>query len=418
MIASPDRRSLALIQMMAAPLPGPPVQILRNGWFSAAGFFHNAQLGEIEEGGPGAAACEVAFYLPEGTPAKAWVACRADSKGGATIVARCAPANRYLEDEPVLAQITKTFREPARPAGGPPTPAAYPQDGVSYTRFTDPQAGTFTVDVPQGWDVRGGLNHFNLGDRRMFVEARSPEGILALYGDPDCPQSFYHTQMSFEGLPIPSATGCVFLNLPASSKKLTAYYLKNVAPKRLGAFRVIDERERPDIIQAALRHIQEMGIAIPRTLKMTTNEVRIEASGRIGSCLGASMCDTAHSFGLGEPWEGSVTIWLAPPHLANVAEQVARRMIDTFLPTPRLAQIVQQDQPGFFERTPARQQPSPLTRKNGIQHIQQPVAIRKNLVTCGCGVWRLHAASSRTPVGATHRQGPQGEVGAAPVHRR
>ncbi|HEV2576873.1 MAG TPA: hypothetical protein VGU25_06655 [Acidobacteriaceae bacterium] len=70
----------------------------------------------------------------------------------------------------------------------------------AWTQFTDPNEHAFTVDVPSGWTVRGGLFRFGYSDERVMVDMRSPDGHINIrLGDVSLPNYAlptppYHTR--------------------------------------------------------------------------------------------------------------------------------------------------------------------------------------------------------------------------------
>jgi len=71
--------------------------------------------------------------------------------------------------------------------------------GTAWTHFQDPFEHAFTVDVPQGWTVRGGLFRFGFSDQRPMVDLRSPDEKIAVrIGDVSVPSytlpNAYHTR--------------------------------------------------------------------------------------------------------------------------------------------------------------------------------------------------------------------------------
>jgi hypothetical protein len=75
-----------------------------------------------------------------------------------------------------------------------PVPAdLVPVPGITWTRFTDPNEHAFSVDVPQGWKIDGGLARRTGIDTSDFLRALSPDGsIVLIMGDPDLP-AMQHT---------------------------------------------------------------------------------------------------------------------------------------------------------------------------------------------------------------------------------
>lgn len=47
---------------------------------------------------------------------------------------------------------------------------------ISWTKFEDPFEHAFTIDVPQGWAVKGGLFRIGYSDVRPMVDMTSPDG--------------------------------------------------------------------------------------------------------------------------------------------------------------------------------------------------------------------------------------------------
>ena len=60
----------------------------------------------------------------------------------------------------------------ARSSGAAAAPA--------WTQFQDPMEHAFSVQVPQGWTVRGGLFRLGFSDERPMVDVRSPDGKVAV----------------------------------------------------------------------------------------------------------------------------------------------------------------------------------------------------------------------------------------------
>jgi signal transduction histidine kinase/DNA-binding NarL/FixJ family response regulator len=97
----------------------------------------------------------------------------------------------------IIDQAWQLYQDPPaaytpQPAKGGEQPAslAAPPPALAFERFTEPQMGTFQIEVPREWQVRGGFRHPGLGNRRLF-EAHSPQGVSVFFGD-HCQQVFYH----------------------------------------------------------------------------------------------------------------------------------------------------------------------------------------------------------------------------------
>ena len=59
--------------------------------------------------------------------------------------------------------------------------AGSPQSAVSFATWRDPNEGAFTVSVPRGWTVTGGLRRASQIDPRAAVDLRSPDGVMHVF---------------------------------------------------------------------------------------------------------------------------------------------------------------------------------------------------------------------------------------------
>jgi hypothetical protein len=60
----------------------------------------------------------------------------------------------------------------------PPNPAT--QSNIQWVRYTDSAEGAFSVDVPVGWQIQGGMYRFGYFDVRWMIDARSLDGKTIL----------------------------------------------------------------------------------------------------------------------------------------------------------------------------------------------------------------------------------------------
>ena len=254
--------------------------------------------------------------------------------GGYSVIAAAALEEIYPHVEAILQRILNSFQRTAATAIVP----------LAYNSFTDPTAGSFTIDVPQGWRVRGGLHRPGLGDRRVWVEAISPQGIVILNGDPNCPQCFAYYPLNPQNVMIPTPQGCAFLNIAPSAQKLHDYYVKHVADKGLGAMKAVSQKERPDLAALDIQLVKAQNIPVAKSMQVNVLETRFSAPNRTAVCYASCWNDPTTSLGFMTVWTGGILVWLAPPGLEAVAEQVVQRMRTSFRVTQKLYQIIQQDE--------------------------------------------------------------------------
>lgn len=80
-----------------------------------------------------------------------------------------------------LSLLCFAYQTPANRSGARNTAASGPQTAdtkLAWRQFEDPNEHAFTVDVPQGWTVSGGLFRLGYSDERPMVDMRSPDGEI------------------------------------------------------------------------------------------------------------------------------------------------------------------------------------------------------------------------------------------------
>jgi hypothetical protein len=89
-----------------------------------------------------------------------------------------------------LATLAALWIPGAAGAAGVPGPLATPADAasapLSYAEWREPGEGAFTVSVPAGWSVEGGVTWNSLFSPRQWVRVRSPDNqVVAFVGAPN-----------------------------------------------------------------------------------------------------------------------------------------------------------------------------------------------------------------------------------------
>src|SRR5579871_2380356 len=86
----------------------------------------------------------------------------------------------------VLSLTLLACREPASGLGS--GQASGGGSAVSWTQFADPFEHAFSLQVPQGWTIQGGLFRMGFSDERLMVNMRSPDGKIEIrFGDISVP---------------------------------------------------------------------------------------------------------------------------------------------------------------------------------------------------------------------------------------
>src|SRR6202451_3693400 len=83
---------------------------------------------------------------------------------------------------------------------GARTVTAAPAGNITWVKFTDPLEQAFTLEVPQGWTVKGGMFRLGYSDHREMVDMTSPDGKINIrLGDLSIPPYFLPHQLHHEG---------------------------------------------------------------------------------------------------------------------------------------------------------------------------------------------------------------------------
>jgi hypothetical protein len=131
------------------------------------------------------AALAVVDYAAGNGPGTAHVLCFMAGNIG-TVYAVAAPKQSFAQQSGALVGILKSFSfsgERSASAGGGGAQGA---PDVQFTKATDPNEGSFSVDVPQGWKSQLGTIRKSTIDVRSFVYTTSPDGLTIIrIGDPD-----------------------------------------------------------------------------------------------------------------------------------------------------------------------------------------------------------------------------------------
>lgn len=193
----------------------------------------------------------------------------------------CAREPAWRAQAGVMSQILNGFRYL------PPVfaPAAQREEtAVQWTVWHDPREGAFTVPVPAGWTVQGGMMRPNLLEWRPEVVATSPDGTVSVRVGDGRLEVFavpYALPM-VGGLPPgtkPSFAGGEFLDYLPGAQFLAGYYL----PKRFGQVADLQGMDLPEVAQQAFRARPPPA---PMQGRADAGMVRFELAGAAGRMVG------------------------------------------------------------------------------------------------------------------------------------
>lgn len=161
-------------------------------------------------------------------------------------------SNAALADRDKWDEYIKGLDEPVPHAVGPGDPGSATQNSpqLDFVQWRDPQEGSFTVDVPAGWQIEGGVKWNTIFSPRQWVKARNPEHTSLIFiGDPDLLPRFVpnlqYDQLGWRaGSEIQNTAGTrVLMDVYRPGELFAFAHAGTVCnrPQNLGTYRLNDE---------------------------------------------------------------------------------------------------------------------------------------------------------------------------------
>ncbi len=121
-----------------------------------------------------------------------------------------------------------------------------------FTKFTDPSENSFTVDVPSGWKVDGGLTRYGALDVRPWVKAVSPDNLVtAFIGDGKIsPCTMPTGTLSALGFRVGSNYNGTLIQPYMPARQFAETYAKMNLKPFLSNIQVVEEHDHPDVAAA------------------------------------------------------------------------------------------------------------------------------------------------------------------------
>ncbi|HEX8162684.1 MAG TPA: hypothetical protein VF538_12505 [Pyrinomonadaceae bacterium] len=246
---------------------------------------------------------------------------------------------RFQTMEPVFARILGSFRVTQSAAGGGARPEAYdPLAGLQFQRWVDPTESAFSVEVPAGWRVWGGIKRASTISRQQEVVAQSPDGqINVRSGDVRLPPQYIEPNQTLdslgthEGQLYPGTTSLVLRFRPAAY--FAAEYAQRNMAQNCGNLRLLRQADRPDYIQG----LASRGLLLSRN-QYTAGEVVFTCQMGRQSYVGYLFAETSinRNPGVGNVWNVSrLDGFLAPAERATQADAVLQRLSTSFAINPQ-----------------------------------------------------------------------------------
>ncbi|MBX3413519.1 MAG: hypothetical protein KF708_12585 [Pirellulales bacterium] len=277
-----------------------------------------------------------------------WVAAKPGT--AATFTCAIAPAETFAQAAGLFAEILASLRLQG-------SVEETPDAGLAFETWRDPHENAFEVEIPQGWQVQGGLARFGESDTRPVIEVRSPDGSLRVYlGDAHTPTFV---------VPTPTLAGAGFVEgswyAPPlgmrmqvrrfmSGAQFARWFVTNTVAREMTSLRFTVVRNRPDLdrlLAGILRRAEAPDAERPLNAGELLYTCREQDRSFVGYAFAATL-EKPLSRGQGDQWSVVQNYgYLAPTELAPTAESVLRRMVASFRYEP--AWVAKQNHlaPGF-----------------------------------------------------------------------
>ncbi|HEX8127729.1 MAG TPA: hypothetical protein VF527_01280 [Pyrinomonadaceae bacterium] len=258
----------------------------------------------------------------------------ANTPEGATVFfyGMAAPPAHFPYLSPHFARILSSFRVTHM---GQPGANANPLAGMQFQMWVDPMENAFSIQVPVGWRVTGGVFRHTMVAQSEFV-IQSPDGqIVMRSGDVNFPSKFTVPDMNLMSLGMwegQSTGGYVIMNYK-SARDFAAYYLQNTVGRNCQNLQWLGGQDRADRIQALAWYMQTLGFTMHTAAELIFS---CEFGGR--PYVGYQYAETAvtHSSHVATLWEvQSLFGFMAPPQYMRLADAVLFYVSSTFQMNPQ-----------------------------------------------------------------------------------
>lgn len=240
------------------------------------------------------------------------------------------PKSAPKETEALLARVLASFRMTPRSAQ------------AAYTRWTDPRENAFTMEVPAGWKVQGGLVRLSAVDPRAVWSAASPDGaIRVMGGDAQVPVHVVPSQtLAFagfrEGTWYSPGYGARMLVRPfLDGVSFAREYVGSRIGGSCGGLSVTEARDRTDIAEALNPIMAGYGIVT----RLSFGEISFTCTENGRPMTGYYLAGTRYTGMQGSGmWNAEHLIgFLASPERASTAQEVMMHILATSQVNPEWA---------------------------------------------------------------------------------
>lgn len=279
------------------------------------------------------------------TTARCLALCSIDGRSGMFYAVAASPGE-FQKLRPTLVAVLKSFSFTGTPSTAVRKPAGAE---VKYVRWTDPKESAFSLEVPSGWKVSGGLFRFAAVDVRSCVTLQSPDGEIRITGgDSDIPTfSIPFSPLFPEGSWYSPGYGVQMkVSRYVSGVDFAKEYVRSKVAAGYSDLQFTETRDRPDVaraINAITAHYEAYGI----TQRLSTGEVAFTCQSNGKKMCGYYFAGTtlvAYQTGLstGGIWYVQYLHgYIAPENKVRLAQTVLDHGIRTVQVNPQWAAMQQ-----------------------------------------------------------------------------
>ncbi len=191
---------------------------------------------------------------------------------------------------------------------------------ISMVPWQDPSEGAFTVNVPSGWNVSGGIVR-PYADAAVKMDLVSQEKGIQI--ESPCPPFYvvptWVLEMSgFSEGSSYNPSGGVFKEMIVRKEMSAKEYIQNILADRLG-LSVKEAKARPDIVSKAVK--------LPWTTQTTAAEATLEGDGKVHKVIVTEQGMNVGGMGM---WTVSLIHYWAPESEIPLVEEIVGKMGDSF----------------------------------------------------------------------------------------
>jgi hypothetical protein len=251
-----------------------------------------------------------------------------------------APADLDATQREMYARILESFTVKGAENAGDSGQPARPR--ISYVRWNDPNEAAFSVEVPAGWNIEGGLFRFASVDVRPALLATSADGALRVAaGDSRIPTFAVPNQtLQFAGFTegrwySPGYGVRMMVQQFRPGTAFAAEYVQGQIAPSCGGLTLDRQRDRADAVEAINRVNAQYG-NYGVSVQMTAGEVTFGCSANGNAMRGYYYATTqlTQAYGMGLWTVPYLYGYLAPAARESEAQQVLSHLIESVALNP------------------------------------------------------------------------------------